>query len=498
VRIGSVRLRLTLWYSAAAGVALLLMSAGAYFLIDRLFAGRSVFSLIETAGVVVGASGSDPTALARNVTLFGAPDRRLLLYSSDGRFLAESQQTPFRGLVAGEIFSIPYDHPMLTAAVRSSVTAARDPGSETGGGEGMTTLIESPGGQIVRLIRWPPPGTPEFSRQPPNAPILLVLGTTRDQQFVAGIVRQALVVTLLVTLLLAVVPGYFLARRSMAPVSVMTKRAAEIGAENLSERLPVSDRGDELDQLAAVLNDLLDRLQRAFHRQRQFMASAAHELRTPVAVVRGEAELALSREERPTSEYREALESVRGEALRMSRAVDELLTLSRSESGQLRAKTAPMDLRQTIDETVRSLVLATGDGGMTIEVDLPAKMPFEGDPMLLQRVFSNLIENALKHGGPNTRVEISGGGTKSGYEIQVRDHGRGVPPEDVEHIFEPFFRSENGRDVDGTAGTGLGLPIARASARLHGGDVTLVSSGPSGSTFRVTLPPDPAGPKSAT
>jgi len=487
VRIGSVRLRLTLWYSAAAGVAVLLMAAGTYILIERLFVARAVFSLIETAGVVVSASGPDPSALAENVTLFGAPDRRLILYSADGRFLAESQSIPFRGLVAEEVFAVPHDDPALVAAARPIPPGATEFTADESTSGGITTFVETPGGGVVRLIRWPRPGTPEFSRALAGGPVLLVLGTTRDQEFVSGIVRRALIIASLVTLILATVPGYLLARRSLAPVGLMTRRAARIGAENLSERLPVSDSTDELGQLAVVFNDLLDRLQQAFQRQRQFMASAAHELRTPVAVVRGEAELALSREERPTEEYRDALESVRGEALRMSRTVDDLLTLSRSESGQLRPQIAPVDLKETIEETVRSLIVAVADGGMTIELDLPDQMPFEGDRLLLQRVFSNLIENALKHGGPDTRVEISGGSTDSGYEIRVRDHGGGVTPADAEHIFEPFFRSEQGRAAEATGGTGLGLPIARASARLHGGDVTLVSNGSSGTTFRVTL-----------
>jgi heavy metal sensor kinase len=319
-------------------------------------------------------------------------------------------------------------------------------------------------------------------------PVLLVLGTMRDQELVSGMVRRALIVAALVTLLLAALPGYFLARRSLAPVGVMTRRAARIGAENLSERLPVANAADELGQLAVVFNDLLDRLQSAFQRQRQFMASAAHELRTPVAVVRGEAELALSREERSPAEYREALDSMKVEAVRMSRIVDDLLTLSRAVSGQLHMQRSKLDLREIIEDAVRALRVGMPERSVAVDLDLREEMPFEGDGQLLQRVFSNLILNAIRHTDAGTRVEVSGRRAGASYDIRVRDHGQGVAPADTEGIFEPFFRGEQARGAGEDNGAGLGLPIARSSAQVHGGEVVMLSTGSEGSVFQVTLP----------
>lgn len=321
-----------------------------------------------------------------------------------------------------------------------------------------------------------------------GVPRLVIIGSTRDQQFVVENARSALVVACFITLLLAALPGYYLARRALAPLSVMTKRAARIGAENLDERLPVSNPKDELGELSIVFNDLLNRLQSAFQRQREFMASAAHELRTPVAVVRGEAELALARKERSGAEYRDALNVVESESLRMTRIVDDLLTLSRAESGQYPLHPMPLDLRSLIETTVRTLRLPVAEAEATIDLQLPTELPFNGDAMLLQRVFSNLIENALRHTTPGTRVEISAERRDDTYQIQVRDHGSGIAPEAVGRVFEPFYRADQARAAGEQSGAGLGLPIARWSARAHGGDVELAASGPDGTTFVVTLP----------
>jgi heavy metal sensor kinase len=483
----SIRLRLTLWYSAAAAVAVLLMAAGTYTLIQRLLVGRSVFSLMETARMVMSAA-PDAAELRENVSHFRAPDRRLLLYSGDGELLAESQPIPFRGLVAEEVFAIPSDDPAVLAGVRAIEGSAGPADSMSAGRSRIATEIRPREGPEMRLIRWPLPRSPELLERGPAAPTLVVLGTTRDQHLLLGIVQRALAIASLITLMLAAIPGYFLARRSLAPVSVMTHQAKRIGAENLSERLPVANRRDELGQLAAVLNDLLDRLQSAFQRQRQFMASAAHELRTPVAVVRGESELALSRKRRSVAEYQGALGTVKGEAVRMSRIIDDLLTLSRSESGLMPVLEAPLDLAEAIADTVRSLRLAATERGVTVVLDLSDRMPFRGDRLMLQRAFANLIQNAVRHSAPGTSVEVCATRAGDRYDIRVMDQGPGVSPDHREHIFEPFYRGDDSCASAEDSGAGLGLPIARESARAHQGDVVLLSTSSEGTVFQITLP----------
>jgi signal transduction histidine kinase len=172
----------------------------------------------------------------------------------------------------------------------------------------------------------------------------------------------------------------------------------------------------------------------------------------------------------------------------MSRIVDDLLTLSRAESGQLTLQSATLDLTETIEEVARALRVLTTERGVTLALELPDSMPFAGDRLLVQRIFSNLIENAVRHTVGATRVEVRGGRADGIYEIRIRDHGDGISPADVDRIFEPFFRGEGAKGIDGTTGAGLGLAIARSSAVMHGGDVMMVSTGPEGTVFQVTLP----------
>jgi signal transduction histidine kinase len=218
------------------------------------------------------------------------------------------------------------------------------------------------------------------------------------------------------------------------------------------------------------------------------MASAAHELRTPVAVVRGEAELALTRSNRSPEDYRESLDSVRSEAVRMSRLVDDLLNLSRTEGGEIPLRKAPLDLKETIEETVRGLEVAKADQGVEVMLQLVDPAPFEGDRMMLQRVFANLIENAMRHSVPGSPVEVSLSRADGCYDFRVRNHGPGIPSEHIDRIFEPFFRGHHPRGGGHDNGAGLGLPLARASARAHGGAVHGLTTGEQGTTFQVTLP----------
>jgi signal transduction histidine kinase len=267
----------------------------------------------------------------------------------------------------------------------------------------------------------------------------------------------------------------------------MTGRAAQIGAERLGDRLPIGNPRDELGALAIVLNDLLDRLQRAFEQQRRFMAEAAHELRTPVAVVRAETELALSGE-RSAGEYREALGVVGGESERLGRIVDDLLTFSRAEAGQQPLRLADTDLGEVAGDAARALRALAARRGVEITADVADELPMMADSDLLRRLVTNLVENAVKHGRPGDRVRVNAIADGGQYRLRVRDTGPGIPAEARTRIFEPFFRGSQARAEGGAAGAGLGLPIARWIAEAHGGHLELVESGPGGSVFEAAFP----------
>lgn len=288
-------------------------------------------------------------------------------------------------------------------------------------------------------------------------------------------------------LALAFLGGWFLAGRSFEPVGAMSERAARISASTTSERLPVANPDDELGRLATVLNDLLDRLAEALAQQRRFMTDASHELRTPVAVVRAVTDVVLSKESRTEADYRDALETVHREARRLSRVVDDLFLLSRADIGERPVHRRSLYLDEVIGDSSRDVAALAKERDIRVECRLPEDgAPYEGDEELLDRVFGNLIENAIKYGPAGSRVLITLDGDGASYRATVEDEGPGVPDELQAKIFERFFRAND--DDFSVPGAGLGLSIARWVVEAHGGSVDVEKSDLGGARFIVRLP----------
>ena len=308
-------------------------------------------------------------------------------------------------------------------------------------------------------------------------------------------IREMFLIAIPLLIASAATGGWFLARRAFAPVRAIATRAAEIGAATLHERLPVA-ADDELGALTRVLNDLLDRLERSFEQQRRFMADASHELRTPSAVLRAEADVTLSRPRRTETEYRESMAVVQDAARRLTRIVDDIFLLARADAGHLVMHPAMLDLDEMVIDTVRAVQpIATGRK-VRVELLDVVDARIHGDADLLGRVMLNLLDNAVKHAPAGSAVEVRMS-TPSGkvVEVAVVDAGPGIDEEAKERVFERFYRVDTARaraENTATSGAGLGLPIARRIAEMHGGHVDLVSSRPGRTEFRVRLPTDGA------
>jgi heavy metal sensor kinase len=284
--------------------------------------------------------------------------------------------------------------------------------------------------------------------------------------------------------------GYFIARRGLEPVASMAEHAAEISATNLHERLPVVG-GAELMGLALVVNDLLDRLEHAFTQQQRFIADASHELRTPTAILRTEADVTLSREHRSEAEYRESVKVMQDTVRRLTRIVEDLFLLARSDAGHLPMRRESLYLEDLVDDTTRSVRSVAEQRNVKVELHGVVEAPFVGDSDLLGRLLLNLLDNAIKHSPPGASVDIELGRHAGFYEISVADNGPGIPAEAQKRIFERFFRADSARaSIEGTStsGAGLGLAIARRVAELHSGRLDLVESHPGRTEFRITLP----------
>lgn len=310
---------------------------------------------------------------------------------------------------------------------------------------------------------------------------------TRTEETVTQLTRIYLV-TLPAAALLAVFLGFFLAGRALRPVDRVTKLATAIGAEDLSGRLNLDLPDDEVGRLAATFDKMLDRLEAGFSREREFTADAAHELRTPLAAMTGEMEIALSRA-RSADEYRDAMESSQRQLHRLSTLVEELLVLARLESEGPRKDGERILLPEIIESVGEQLLPLARAKGVTVQLGIEQNLVVEGDPGQLIRLFLNLLDNAIKYSPEGAEVKVRATGTHGpGGEIMVTvaDSGPGIDSAHLPHIFRRFYRADKSRAREGGQ-TGLGLAIAERIVKSHRGTITAESSA-AGAVFKLTLP----------
>lgn len=289
-------------------------------------------------------------------------------------------------------------------------------------------------------------------------------------------------------LLTAGVVGYGLSRHALAPVDALTRTARTITGGTLSHRLAPLQTGDELQRLSETFNAMLERLEAAFGRVTQFTADASHELRTPVSLIRTEAELALRRS-RGEQEYREALRRILLEAERTTTLIEELLALARADSGREAFQIQPLDLRGTLQEVASGWrQVANVRGVQFSERILDAELSVLGDEAALRRVLNVLLDNAFKYTpSPGGMVRISAERQDGRAVIRVADNGVGIAEGEQERIFERFYRVDKSRSRD-MGGAGLGLSIALWIVEQHHGKIAVESTPGAGSIFRVELP----------
>jgi heavy metal sensor kinase len=308
-------------------------------------------------------------------------------------------------------------------------------------------------------------------------------------------IRNNLFIAVPIALALAGLGGWFLAKRSLAPVVAMSDRARKISAENLEERLPLINPRDELGKLASTFNELLTRLETSFTQQRRFMADASHELRTPLSVIRTATDVTLGREHRDELEYRDALKIASEQTHRLTRIVEDMFTLARADAGNRALEESDFYLDELVSETARAAGVLAKSKGITLDQDNYSEMLCRGDEGLLRQMLMNLLGNSIKHTPPGGVVRISVEQTNGNYQITVADTGGGIPAEAQPHVFERFFRADKSRARAGSdgGGAGLGLAIAKWIAEAHKGKLELKHSDMSGTVFVASLPAPSAG-----
>jgi heavy metal sensor kinase len=272
----------------------------------------------------------------------------------------------------------------------------------------------------------------------------------------------------------------------MSPIHAITKAAQEIEVSDLSRRLPFSGSGDEVDQLALTFNDAFAELERSVGEMRQFTASVAHELRTPLASLRGSAESALLHS-RSLEEFRNTMAGQIEELDKLNVMIRQLLTLARGEAGEISMQRQRFNVAEMLGELEQTFSPVASEKGVALEFDVPRDLTAIGDRSWLERAAFNLIDNAIKYTPGGGRVKVSGRTDGGSAVIEVLDNGMGIPPDALPHIFERFYRADESRSKE-IEGVGLGLSLVKWVVEQHKGKIDVQSHRDQGSRFSIILP----------
>jgi len=471
-RAGSIRFRLTALFVAILAVTLVFFS----FLLFNVFV-REQHSQFDVAlynhavdvgnGVEVGLFGEltiNNEMLSNGVKIFPFAVGRsfLQLLTPEGNIIARSralgqQSLPFTGEDLRETFRKGY----VFQTIRSSKIL---PSLPEGSYRVLAYLVQKPGNTTFIL-----------QIAVPMSPLEL------EQKGLLTFFFLAIPLTLLV----ASVGGLYLSRKALAPVLDIIEKARRLSASSLSERLPVPPHEDELSQLSLTLNALLDRLQQAFESQERFIADASHQLKTPLAILRGELDVLKSRP-RTNGEIEEFLKSASQELDRLGHLVEDLLTLARADAGAGSLLSRKIRLDEVALEAVSRVEFLAKSRQVKIRFDLlgDASGDFEilGDADLLRSMLQNLLDNAIKYSPQGSTVEVQVQDATDAVAVRIKDAGPGIPEELLPKVFERFFRTQ--AEVPGF---GLGLAIAKRIVEAHQGTLNVQSQVDKGTTFTVRI-----------
>jgi len=460
----SISFRLVAWYGGLLAGIFLLLCALLYldlrrFLEDDLSRAQSRRARQIAATLLVHVKQTGETYVASQTKDWYEPeinDRFIRITRADGTLLYTS------GIPNDGSFN-PTDVPAFPPPQTESSRKVTLPGGKT---------------LVVGSLNYQPPGSPAY---------LIEFGELLDP---VETMLEHLFLQLALGLPLAVIiitfGGYLLVRRALTPVEQITRAAERITQHNLSERLPVTQTGDQLEQLSISLNRMIARLDDAFQNSRRFVADASHELRTPLTILRGELEN-IAEDTRLDRELRDRAASLLEETEHLGKIVNQLFTLSRLDAGEAQREWARFDLSELAKTTADQMSLLAEDKGISIDCEAGAPVWVEGDRVRLKQVVVNLLDNAIKYTRGKGAIQLRVRGVNGDAVLEVADNGIGIPPESLPHIFERFYRVDPSR-VENSESAGLGLSIVKSICTAHGAEIEAQSTPGSGSSFRVKLP----------
>jgi two-component system, OmpR family, heavy metal sensor histidine kinase CusS len=287
-------------------------------------------------------------------------------------------------------------------------------------------------------------------------------------------------------LLAAVLIGHRIARAGMAPLEQMANIVRRVRSTTLNERLPLGGLPREVYELAETLNETLDRLEDAFERLSRFSSDLAHELRSPIGNIRGELEITLARARTPL-EYREVIGSSLEECQKLSRLIDRLLFLARAERPETQIRRERVDLQRELKTFLEFYEPAATERGIQMSLEVAAPIAADADRTLFQVAISNLLENAIHHTAEGGSIALRACVKDSVLSISVSDTGIGIPPDQLQRVFERFYRVDPAREHK-NGGAGLGLALVQTVARLHSGRTEIQSELGRGTCVTIHFP----------
>ena len=339
----------------------------------------------------------------------------------------------------------------------------------------VTTYEETPTLVLLIPLRERPAGSHVLGVVQMSTPLTSVQDILKRQQMTLGLVGG-------LTVVLGALLGLWLTTATLKPLAIITETCRRIAAGDLSQRVTMSDRNDEVGHLARAFNAMIDRLEHVFQAQRRFIANAAHELRTPLTAIQGSLEVLLRGAQDDPAAVSRLAQGMYREVTRMSRLAEQLLNLSRLETS-LEVQRQPVHMNAFFASLANSArLLATED---TFILEEGPDVVLQTDPDMLTQVLFNLIANAVQHNDPGITIRVGWQVDGNTLRIWVEDNGVGISPEDAKHLFEPFYRGDRSRSRR-RGGTGLGLALAKAMVEALGGRITVSSH--QGARFEIVFP----------
>ena len=467
----SLASRLTAWFAFSSFVLVAIATASLYWSVTshlRTTENHLVVDRIRTLRAVLREDGMHVPELVEEVEHEwpGGPNAHVFvrILDASGRVLTETRAMPERDLPAAG----------FPAASRSGHVADRP-----------TERTESTGRSFhlysVRLET----GTNDAQ----HLLVQLAVDAT-DHYALLATYRGRMLTVLTIMLFVATSVGFIVAQRGLRPIERFEQTLRRIHSTTLYERLDPSGMPMELSQLATTCNQMLDGLEEAFAKLSRFSADIAHELRTPIANLRGEVEVALARQ-RSREEYRAVLESCLEEAERLSKLIDSLLFLARTEGSKVQARREPLDLHRELVAVAEFYDALASEAGVTLTVEARDSLVASVDRALFQSAVGNLVQNAITATPRGGRVTVRAEREGHDVRIEVADTGRGISSVDLPRVFDRLFRSDAARSSAGASGgAGLGLAIVKSIASLHRGSASIRSQEGVGTTATLRFPGD--------